>query len=197
MFVAVMPSIIKNLADHERMTVNMSYSLDNMDMLCRLAQFQPSGFEVSQNTTKHLQDLHVDIDKDGKFTLYDCPSKSMTELRGPTRRIHVLKKDWCRLLDTAMRDVNKESLLGTIHGDYKMMGRKARNGLCFGDYLAKLFRTPKRVANVRDKIEKYHQTEDELTLMRADLEELFEHFASDAHELGGTKSESRYKSGME
>jgi hypothetical protein len=111
-------SIIKNYKEHEQMTVNLSYSLNNMAMLRRIAAFQPHGIEVTQDTSGYLHALHVDYD-DETPTLYDIPSCSMMELRGEVTDIELTHGQLNQIITTAVGEAHDFSLIGLLFDDYR------------------------------------------------------------------------------
>ena len=149
---AVMASILKNLTEHEEMTVNLSYSLANMEKLRGIAQFQPRGVEVSQDITGHFDAIHVDYEEDGTPTLYDVVAESLTEMRGEAEFTRLSPRDFHFLLTSAMRDVDPASVLGILHEDYLEVRKEVNPWRNFDHYLKGIFSVDTR--EVKEKFKK-------------------------------------------
>jgi hypothetical protein len=115
MLCTAMPSILKNYVDHEQATMHLSLSIQNIEMLRSVGQYQPSEFKVIKDMTGYLHAMHVDYDNDGVPTLYDIPSCSIIELRRPLVAI-CLEIDCLNLLQMyAIKDVDDNCLLKWMH----------------------------------------------------------------------------------
>jgi len=119
-----MASIIKNYTAHEQITVNTSYSLRNIEMLRKIAIYQPAEHQVCQNITAYLHALHVDYEEDGTPTLYDVPSCNMMEFRGDATKKTLSKNELNYLFVKAMEDVDSHSLLALLYKEYLLFCRK-------------------------------------------------------------------------
>ena len=148
MFYTAMASILKNYTQHEQMTANLSYSLKNMDMLRRIAKFQPQGMEVSQDTTSYLDALQVDFSEGGMPTLYDVPSCSITELRDDGEDCTFNREEMNNLLLVTACDADENTLVMILFDDYSefiLANHKSPLNGQFLTYMEQQFQGERRV----------------------------------------------------
>jgi hypothetical protein len=147
-------SIIKNYSKHEQMTAHLSYSLQNMTMLRRVAKYQPAEYQVSQETTSYLRSLHVDYEEDGTPTLYDVPSSSIIELRGQESMLEISHKFMNHLLTNAVGEVVDHSLLAYLYKEFERFSKMKTFKLKdrFLNYLESIFEDPQQLLRIQHDI---------------------------------------------
>ena len=114
-------SIFKNFVEHERITMTMSLSAQNIDRLKQMSTFEPSN--VKPKDMDHtLRGVFVDNNPKGcdHPIMYDIASSAITELHGVRTSIDVSRLHYNLLILNAAHNVEDErSLMFQLYAAYQ------------------------------------------------------------------------------
>ena len=115
---------MKNYALHEASTMNFSLYTKNLKVLSKVASYQPCETNVFRDVSGFLNSVYVDRAEDGTPILYDVPSCSIMELKGPSSTVPFSFHMFSLLLEECMDDVSDKTLLYYLHTRFIAFSKK-------------------------------------------------------------------------